>query len=96
MHPGPQDEEAVEAFPEMNFDPSGTVYHKSPGTTADVYTIRSRAVRQEKSGDYAAVARMVDHVTRAVKRRFHSWVPYDTRLLSLDGRAVSASVHELR
>jgi hypothetical protein len=41
-HPGPQDVEAVEASPKMNFDPNGTVYHESPGTTADVSTIHSR------------------------------------------------------
>jgi len=93
-HPGPQDVEAVEASPKMNFDPSGTVYHGSPGTTADVSTIRPRDACQAKSGDYVAVARMVDLVMRAVNRRFDSWPLCDTRWLSLDGRAVSASVHE--
>jgi hypothetical protein len=80
----------------MNFDSSGTVYHESPGTMADVYTIRSREVWHAKSGCHAAVARTVDRVTRAVKRRFDSWSLYDTQWLSLDGRAISARVHEHR
>jgi hypothetical protein len=78
----------------MNFDPSGTVYHESPGTTADVSTIHSRGAWQAKSGDHAAVARMVDRVTRAVNRRFDSQSLDDARWLSLDGRAVFAPVHE--
>ena len=43
-HPRPQEVEAVEASPRMNFDSSGTVYHESPGTMADVCTIRSKDV----------------------------------------------------
>ena len=40
----PQDVEAVEASPKMNFDPSGTVYYESPSTIADVYIICLRDV----------------------------------------------------
>lgn len=88
--------EAVEASPKTNFDSSGTVYHESPGTTADVSTIHSRDARQANSGNHAAVARMVDRVTRAVSRMFDSQSLDDARWLSLDGRVVFASAHELR